>query len=169
MLHFRRANSPSRTKEQAIEEVLLVITTKTFQAYEQLAVSSQQTLPVTPYPAKHVHCAFDDLKSAVRAVQALRAAGFDPEHVTLMASWHFVGAVDSYTQQPRRFSETIRHFLSFFDDSFDVYLREAGAGRHILAVRITRHEHIMQVRNVLAPQGARLVKYIDTWTTADLS
>lgn len=50
-----------------------MITTQTFQEYEQLIVSSRQTLPATPYPAKHVHCAFDDLKSAVRAVQALRA------------------------------------------------------------------------------------------------
>lgn len=146
-----------------------MITTKTVQDDEQLAVSSQQTLPVTPYPAKHVHAAFDDLASAVQAVQALRAAGFDPQHITLMASWDFVAAVDTDKQQQRGFAEGIRRLLSFLDDSFDVYLREARAGRHILAVRITRHEHIMQVRHVLAPQGAHLMKYIDTWTTADLS
>ena len=146
-----------------------MITTETLQDYEQLAVSSRQTLPVAPYPAKHVHCAFDDLKSAVQAVQALRAAGLNPDHISLMASWDFVAAVDSHTQQRRSFSEGFKRFLSFFDDSFDVYRREAQAGRHILAVRITSHEHIMQVRKLLAPHRARLMKYIDTWTIADLS
>lgn len=146
-----------------------MITTKTFQAYEQLTVSSQQTLPAAPYPAKHVHCAFDDLESAVQAVQALRTAGYDAGNISLMASWDFMSAVDPHTQQSRRFSESIKRFLSYFDDSFDVYMYEARAGRHILAVRISRHEQILQVRDLLAPHRPHLVKYIDAWTTADLS
>jgi hypothetical protein len=148
-----------------------MMNTKTFQeqAYERLIVSSQQTLPVAPYPRKHVHCAFDKLEDAVHALQALRAVGYNAGDISLMASWDYVEAVEREPQQPRRFLETLLDFFSFLDDSFDVYLREARRGRHILAVRVSRHEQIMQVRDVLVPHHAHLMKYIDTWTVADLS
>ena len=146
-----------------------MITTKTFQAYEQLTISSQRTLPVAPYPRKHVHAAFDTLEDAVQAVRALRAAGYDLGDIALMASWDFVEAVEEEPQLDHRLGEALMRFLSFLDDSFDVYLREARWGRHILAVRISRHEQIVQVRDVLVTHHARHVKYIDTWTVADLS
>lgn len=146
-----------------------MIHTKTYREYEQTVVSSQRTLPSSPYPRKYVHCAFDDLQSAVNAVNALRAAGFDAGDIALMASWDFVEAVESEPQQHARFSEVIIRLFSFVDDNFDAYLREARSGRHILAVRPSRHEQILQVRDLLAPHQARLVKYIDTWTVTDLS
>ena len=105
----------------------------------------------------------------MRAVRALRAAGYDAADVSLMASWDFVEAAESGPQQPYRFSEAVARFLSFLDDSFDIYMREARWGRHILAVRLSRHERIMQVRDLLVPRHAHHVKYIDTWTVADLS
>ena len=86
-----------------------------------------------------------------------------------MASWDFVEAVEAEPQQHHRLGEALMRFFSFLDDSFDVYLREARWGCHILAVRISRHEQIMQVRDALVPHHARHVKYIDTWTVADLS
>lgn len=145
-----------------------MITAKTYREYKQLAVSSQRTLPASPYPRKYVHCAFDDLQSAVKAVNTLRAAGFNAGDIALMASWDFVEAVESEPQQHTRFSEVIIHLFSFVDDNFDVYLREARSGRHILAVRPPGYEQIEQVRGLLAPHQARLVKYIDTWTVTDL-
>ncbi len=148
-----------------------MMSTKTLQkqAYEQIIVSSQRALPVAHYPSKYVHAAFDILEDAVRAVQELRMVGYDAGDVSLMASWDFVEAVEAEPQHPRCFSEALLGFLSFLDDNFNVYLREARAGRHILAVHVARHENIMQVRDILAPHNARLMKYIDTWTVADLS
>jgi hypothetical protein len=101
-----------------------MMNTKTFQVqpYEELIVSSQQRLPAASYPRKHVHCTFDKLEDAVLAIHALRAAGFDARDISLMASWDYVKAVEGEPQQPRRFFEALMGFLSFLDDSFDIYL-----------------------------------------------
>ncbi len=146
-----------------------MITNRPFQEDEQLAVSSQRSLPAGPYPEKYVHSVFDNLEDAVLAVRALRAAGYDAADISLMASWDFVEAVEAGPRQPRRFSEALARFFSFLDDSFDVYRREARWGRHVLAVRTHGYHQIMPVRDLLVPYHARLVKYIDTWTMADLS
>ena len=146
------------------------MSTQTFQeqAYEELAISSQRSVPVAPYPRKHVHAAFDSIEDAVKAVGALRAAGSDAGDIALMASWDFVEAIEAGPQQ-HDLGEALMRFFSFLDDHFDVYLREARWGRHILAVRVRGYEQIMQVRNTLVPYRARQMKYIDTWTVADLS
>jgi hypothetical protein len=129
-----------------------------YDTVEQLPVSSQRTFPPTPFPRKHVHSVFDNLQDAVQAIQALRAAGFDDRDIHLMAGWDFVEAVE------RR-----RTFLDFlFSIDYDVYLHEARRGRHILAVRLARHEQKEQVRDLLAPHHAHLMKYVDTWTVTDL-
>ncbi len=146
-----------------------MVNAKKYNEYEQLAISSQRTLPAYPYPRKYVHSVFDDLQPAMEAVYALRAAGYDAGDISLMASWDFVEAVESEPQQHSRFSEAVMGFLSLFDDTFDVYLHEASRGRHILAVRLSRYGQIEQVRGLLAPYHAQCMKYIDTWTVADLS
>ncbi|GAC1349573.1 MAG: hypothetical protein NVSMB27_23980 [Ktedonobacteraceae bacterium] len=134
-----------------------------------MAVSSQQMFPAAPFPRKYVRGVFDDLHDAVQAVQALRAAGYDARDIHVMASWDFVEAVERGYQQQGSPSKTLIGFLPFLDDGFvDVYLREARRGRHILAIRPSRYEQIGQVRDLLAANRAHLVKYVDTWTAADL-
>ncbi|HYL42146.1 MAG TPA: hypothetical protein VEU97_02065 [Ktedonobacteraceae bacterium] len=129
-----------------------------YDTVEQLPVSSQRTFPPTPFPRKYVHSVFDNLQDAVQAVQALRAAGFDDRDIHLMAGWDFVEAVE------RR-----RTFLDFlFSIDYDVYLHEARRRHHILALRLARHEQKEQVRDLLAPHRAYLMKYVDTWTVTDL-
>lgn len=131
------------------------------QEYEQSSISSQRTLPAVPFPRKYVHSVFDDLQDAVRAVHVLRAAGYDTRDIHLMASWDYTEAVER--------GQTLMGFISSFDeDVVDVYLHEARRGHHILAVRLSRYEQILQVRNLLASHHAHLVKYVDTWTFADL-
>ena len=125
---------------------------------EQFSVSSQRTLPPAPFPRKYVHSVFDDVQDAVQAVHALRAAGYDGRDIHLMTSGDFVEAVE------RR-----RTFLDFlFSSDYDVYVHEARQGHHILAVRLARHEQKEQVRDLLAPHHASLMKYVDTWTMTDL-
>ena len=135
--------------------------TMTPDTYEQLSVSSERTFPAAPFPRKYVHSVFDDLQDAVQAVQALQTAGYDARDIHLMASWDYMEAVER-RQAPMG-------FLSSIDEGFiDVYLREARRGHHILAVRLSRYEQILRVRNLLAAHHAHLVKYVDTWTFADL-
>ena len=74
----------------------------------------------------------------------------------------------SYAYQESELSQR-QTLVSFFSSGdYDGYLREAHRGSHILAVHLSRQEQMKQVRNLLVPHGARLMKYIDTWTVADL-
>ena len=62
--------------------------------------------------------------------------------------------------------QTPLSFLSSID--YDGYLLEARRGHYILAVRPSGHEQMEQVRDLLASHHAHLMKYIDTWTVAEL-
>ena len=135
--------------------------TMTADTYEQLSISSERKFPAAPFPRKYVHSVFDDLQDAVQAVHALQAAGYDARDIHLMASWDYREAVER-RQAPMG-------FLSSIDEDFvDVYLHEAGRGHHILAVRLSRYEQILPVRNLLAAHHTHLMKYVDTWTFANL-
>ncbi len=135
--------------------------TMTADTYERLSVSSERTFPAAPFPRKYVHSVFDDLQDAMQAVQALRAAGYAARDIHLMASWDYREAVER-RQAPMG-------FLSSIDEDFvDVYLHEARRGHHILAVRLSRYEQMLPVRNLLAAYHAHLMKYVDTWTFANL-
>lgn len=62
--------------------------------------------------------------------------------------------------------QTLIGFLT--SNNLNEYLYESRRGRYILAVRISRYELIEQVRSLLAPHHAHLMKYVDTWTVVDL-
>lgn len=144
-----------------------MIDVKTQNIYEQLTVPSQRAFPAAPFPRKYVHSVFDDPQDAVQAVQALQAAGYDAGDIHFMASGDFVAAIEPRYQQRSSLMQTLMHFL--IDYGFDdVYLREARQGRHILAVRLARCEQLEPVRDLLAPHHAHHMKYVDTWTVADL-
>jgi hypothetical protein len=141
---------------------------KALAIYELLPVSSERTFPAAPFPRKYIHCVIDNLRYAVQAVYALRAAGYDAGSIHVMASWDFVEAVERRLQQQSGLSEMLSHLISFDEGFGDVYLREALRGRHILTVRLSRSELMEQVRDLLASHHAHLIKYVDTWTVADL-
>jgi hypothetical protein len=126
--------------------------------YEQITMSSQRTLPAAPFPRKYVHSVFDDLPDAMQAVQALRAAGYDARDIYIMSNWDYVEAVEG--------GQTLVNFL--FSIDYDVYLQEARRGRHILAVRLYSYEQMKQMRDLLAPHHAHLMRYVDTWTVTQL-
>lgn len=132
--------------------------TTTIDTYEQLALSSQRTFPATPFPRKHIHCVFDDLQDAVQAYHTLLEAGYDEKNIHILANGDYVEAVER--------GQTLISFLASID--LDVYLQEARRGHPILVVRLSGYEQMEQVRDLLALHHAHLMKYIDTWTVADL-
>lgn len=145
---------------------------KTHDAYhvdEQLPVSSQRTFPAAPFPRKYIHCVIDDLDYLVQAVHALRAVGFDARDIHIMTCWDFVEAVEHKYQWQSRLTRALTHLLSFMDGNVGhAYLQEALRGKHFLAVRLSRHEQMHQVRELLRFHFAHLMKYVDTWTITDL-
>ncbi len=114
---------------------------------------------------------FDDLQQARQAVQALHDAGYDARSVYLVQGQEFVAAVEQRQQQQSHLLEMLMRFFSSTDDGFfgDVYLQEARRGYHILAVHLPRTEQVEQVRDLLVPYQARLIKYVGTWAVSDLS
>ncbi|HYK84671.1 MAG TPA: hypothetical protein VEV19_04850 [Ktedonobacteraceae bacterium] len=133
-------------------------TIPTLNTYKEEIVSTTRTLPEAPFPRKYVHSAFDDLQDAVRANLALLEAGYDSKNIHILASKDYVEAME------RR--QTLLSFLLSSD--LDVYLQEARQGHHILVVRLSRYEQMEQIRKLLAPQGAHLMKYVDTWSVTEL-
>ena len=134
---------------------------------EQLAMASQQIFPATPYPRKYIHCVIDDPRDLAQAIQALQAAGYSADDIHAMSGPDFAAAIEEGYERRNTLSQSLTHL--FFDYGFDrTYLPEAQRGHAILSVRPSSREQIMQVRNLLMPHHAHLMKYIDTWTFADL-
>lgn len=127
-------------------------------SYEELARSTQRTLPATPFPRGHVHCVFDSPRDVMQAVLTLRAAGYDDEDIHVMTGREYMEAVEQ--------GHTLITSLTSSED--DVYLHEARRGRYFLAVRLYSYEQIEQIRRLLARHHAHLMKYVDTWTVIEL-
>ncbi len=143
---------------ETIETETYILSTPEQEVIEQAPLTSKRPLPAAPFPKKYVHSVFANLQDARSAEQALRAAGFAEGNVYVLESHDFVEAM-SQGQSPFG-------FLTSMD--YDVYLREAGRGHAFVAVRPTSYNQLMTIRNLLAPHGARLAKYIDTWTVSEL-
>lgn len=142
---------------------------QTQEIYKQLPVSSEWTFPAAPFPRQYLHCIVDDLRYAVQAVYALRAAGYAAGDIHVMASWDFVEAVERRDQQQNCFARILTRILSFIDEDFgNVYLNAALRGKHIIMVRLSIREQMEQVRDVLASHHAYLIKYVDAWTVTTL-
>lgn len=143
---------------------------KNLDTYELAPVSSERSLPTAPFPRTYVHCVLNELRDAVLCVLSLRAAGYPPNDIHVLASWDFVDAVEHQRRQQPGLSRMLTRLWSCLDEGLgDVYLQEAQRGHHILLVRLSRHEQSEQVSTLLAPYHAHLMKYVDTWAVADLS
>lgn len=120
--------------------------------------SSELALPATPFPRKHIHCVFDVAQDAMQAAFTLLAADYGADNIHVLANQHYLAAME------RR--KTLLSFLTSMD--INKYVQEAKRGRSILVVRPRRYEQVIQVRDLLVPHHARLMNYIDTWTTTEL-
>ena len=135
-----------------------MISTTTPDTYKQLSVSPERTIPPAPFPRKYVHSVFNDREEALQAVKALREAGYGAGDIHIMTGSDYGEAVGR-GQTP---------IGSLTSTDLDVYLDKARQGCTILAVRLSNYGRMGQVRDMLAPHHAHLVKYIDTWTVAQL-
>lgn len=125
---------------------------------EGLALTSTRTLTTTSFPRKYVHSAFSNSQDAVQAVQALRKAGFDARDIYLL----------SYRDYEDALGRGQGFFGSLTSTDLDIYLDAARRGNLILAIRLANYGQVEQVRDLLAPHRAHLVRYVDTWTVAHL-
>lgn len=120
--------------------------------------SQEQVMPADTFPREYILGVFIDLQDAQKAADALRAAGYGDQEIHVLEGADFVEAI-SHDQSP---------FNIVTSTSHDKYLLEARRGRSFLAVRPANTEQLTEIRDVLAPYGAYLVKYIDTWSQRDL-
>ncbi len=125
---------------------------------KQLPMSIERRLPAVPFPKKYVLSVFVDQQAALRAAYALSDAGFDKREIHILQSHEFVKSV-TQDQSPFQIITSIDH---------DIYVREAHRGRFFLAVRPGSYGQLNQIRDLLAPHGAYLANYIDTWTVTEL-
>ena len=137
---------------------------------KQSTFSSQQVFPADAYPQKYVHSVFNDPKDAAEAIQALQQIGYDAQNIHFLMSQDYMQALEQGHLQQNGFFNALTHLISGFDYTFaDVYMNEALRGGHILAVHLSGYEQILEVCDLLVSHHAHLVKYIGTWTFADLS
>lgn len=126
--------------------------------FEELSITSERALPATPFPRKYIHSAFKDQRDALQAAETLRQAGFDARDIYML----------TYPDYAEAMGRGQSLFSSLSSTDLDVYLDEARHGRTILAVRLAHQGQMEQVRDLLAPHRAHLVRYVDTWTVAQL-
>ncbi len=138
--------------------MISTMTPDTQNTNEQLPVSSERTFPAAPFPRKHIHSMFNDRQDALRAVQALRAGGYNAQDIHILTNSDYVEAVGQ--------GQTL--FSSLTATDLDTYQDASRRGCTMLAVRLWSYKQMEQVRDLLAPHHAHLVKYIDTWTVAQL-
>ena len=138
--------------------MISTMTNDTQKTLEELSISCGRTLPTTPFPRKYIHGVFDDRQDALRAAESLRGAGYDVRDMYVLTYADYLEAMER--------GQTL--FGSLTSTDLDVYLDEARHGRTIMAVRLASRGQMEQVRDLLAPHRAHLVRYIDTWTMAQL-
>ena len=114
--------------------------------------------PRNPFPRKYIHCVFDEQQDALQAFLTLLAADYVSSNIHILTGQQYAEAVER--------GQSLMSFLSSIN--LDEYRYESQRGHHILVVRINRYEQLEQVRNLLVPHRAHLMKYFDTWTFSDL-
>jgi hypothetical protein len=125
------------------------------------------TLPV---PSKHVGGVFDSLQEGEQAVQELVDAGYHSQDITFIPSQDFPSSVRERSQKDG-FFRRIMHQLQLTTDEgtlAELHLVAARAGSHFIAISVPQREHVAEVSAILFKHGARLVRYIGTWSIEDL-
>ncbi|HEX6555290.1 MAG TPA: hypothetical protein VF026_21175 [Ktedonobacteraceae bacterium] len=130
----------------------------------------QQVDSTLPSPGKHVVGVFGSFQEAEQAVQALVEAGYPVEDMALMKSQDFPSALQERWRKEGRFWQRMHQFQVTTDEGSLGELLEAEArqGSAIITLYVPHREHLDEVSALLFTHGARLVKYVGTWSVEDL-
>ncbi len=128
------------------------------QKEEQSTAATEQQLPTAGFPREYVLAAFVNLQDAQQAADALRNSGFGNHEILILEGSDFMEAV-AQDQSPFNIITSANH---------DDYMVEVKRGRSFLAVRPENLAQLEPIRDLLAPHGAYLVKYHDTWSQREL-
>ena len=121
-------------------------------------------------PRKHVVGVFDSLQQGEQAVQALVDAGYHTEDIVFIPGKDFPSALQERLRKEGLFWRMIHQSQVRTDEGSLADLLESSArqGAAIMTVYVPHREHIDEVSAILFNHGARLVKYIGTWSVEDL-
>src|ERR1700694_3983813 len=130
----------------------------------------QQVGSTLPFPGKHLVGVFGSLQEAEQAVQALVDAGYHAEDMALIKSQDFPSALQEHRRKEGRFWQMMHQLQVTTDEGSLGELLEASArqGSAIISLYVPRREHLDEVSALLFNHGARLVKYVGTWSVVDL-
>jgi hypothetical protein len=132
--------------------------------------TSQHVNSTLPIPRKHVAGVFDSFEEGEQAVQELVDAGYHAEDIAFIPSQDFPSAFQERLQKDGLFQRRIHDSQVTTDEGSlgELYLAAARQGSHFIAISVPQREHVAEVSAILFHHGARLVKYIDTWSVEDL-
>jgi len=121
-------------------------------------------------PRKHVVGVFDSWQEGEQAVQALVDAGYHTEDIVFIPSQDFPSAFQERLRKEGLFWRIFHQSQVTTDEGFIGDLLEASAsqGSDIMMIYVPHREHIDEVSAILFNHGARLVKYVGTWSVEDL-
>ena len=123
-----------------------------------LTHSMEPTFPANPFPRKYVHCVFDDGHDATQAVLTLLAASYAAASMYILVGQDYLDTLEQRQTFPG----------SLISMDMEGYVREARRGHSILVIQPKCYEQIRQLRHLLMPHHAHLMRYIDTWTITEL-
>ena len=130
----------------------------------------QQVGSTLSFPGKHVVGVLDSLQEAEQAIQALVDAGYHVEDMALIPSQDFPSALQEHVRKEGRFWHIMHQLQVTTDEGSLGELLEASAppGSAIISLYVPQGEHLDEVSALLFNHGARLVKYVGTWSVEDL-
>jgi len=130
----------------------------------------QQVGSTLSFPGEHVVGVLGSLQEAEQAVQALVDAGYHAEDIALIPSQDFPSALQEHRRKEGRFGQMMHQLQVTTDEGSLGELLEAPArmGSAIIFLYVPQREHLDEVSALLFNHGARLVKYVGTWSVEDL-
>src|SRR5256884_5629326 len=130
----------------------------------------QQVGSTLSFPGKHMMGVLGSLQEGEQAVQALVDAGYHVEDMALIPGQDFPAALQEHVRKEGRFWHIMHQLQVTTDEGSLGELLEASArpGSAIISLYVPQHEHIDEVSALLFNHGARLVKYVGTWSVEDL-
>ena len=126
--------------------------------------------PPTPtFPTDHVVGIVKDLQEGEQALQALRNAGHAEDRIHLIQSQDVVEGIQGRLQDRNLLKKMLHQLATTSDDGYAgrLYLEQARAGWHMIAVYAATLEQAEQIAHLLSSYHVSLMKYYGSWSIAN--